>query len=105
MANSPVAATSAYITTHYLIRSTPEGGSGAFFFPLTTLEHRNSFQPKYAGLDESWQAVGGLSSGGVVVVKCAFPRTERGRVSVKKLSQRGFFPTGGGMKVYGLLLD
>ena len=96
MANSLVAATSAYITTHYLIRSKPEGGSGAFFFPLTTLEHRNSFQPKSAGLDESWQAVGGFSSGGVVVVKCAFPRPERGRVIVKKLMQRGFFPIGWG---------
>ena len=63
-----------------------------FFFPPTTLEHRNSFQPEYAGLDESWQAVGGFSSGVVVVVKCDFPRTERGRVSVKKLSPRGFFP-------------
>ena len=35
--------------------------------------------------------VGGFSSGGVVVVKCVFPRTERGGVIVKNLMQRGFF--------------
>ena len=31
-------------------------------------------------------------SGVVVVVKCDFPRTERGRVIVKNLMPRGFFP-------------
>ena len=30
-------------------------------------------------------------SGGVVVVKCDFPRTERGQVIVKRLMPRGFF--------------
>ena len=30
-------------------------------------------------------------SGGVVVVKCVFPRMERGQVIVKKLVRHGFF--------------